>query len=781
MGLELKCLKQPNLLCIKEDFTLKFTFKILLSFLLAFLAIGDVFSVQPVESPQATSVGPRFRSLGYNVVSVSGDVTGVFTNPAALSNIEYMQISAGNQSHLGYFEYNMFNVAYPYKSFVFSLSYASNMLNNIPLTRKVDGTIYNIGSFNSGWKLIHFGFSDDYYLDFFLDKFSYGISAKLLQQELSVKRRSIGVDVGVLGSKYFDDYFGINEIVFGVSVLNAFATPLPSWSPINSTAAGDEVDVAREIFFSTSYHFDKYNLVLHQGISGFLAEDYPVLDKVSFGADYALLQNLNLRGSVVRYMESSVQEFNLGLGFLLDGIAFSNQFYMMRLDYNYTIPYFPFENEARHAFGISLLGQNRSVVPQLASAKKKMVTNKKKTSIKGKSEKNAVVYLYKNDVKIREITASVRGEFEFKDIDLNSGNNRFYVRAQKRNQDLSLPSKEKHIDYDAVAPEIAMAYSVTKDKKFIIATVTSSEPLSKIEATLNNQALKWHKVKDREYKIKFLFPETFSSSTFVPEEQLLFTLAAKDYAGNETAPYSHEFVLSLIGPQDRSLISNHSFMVSGSISDIIANLYIQGEPVAIDAKGHFAHTISSGYGKQLVKLNAITHSGVTLNYYIRVLTFKRFEDLTAGFPEKRHVELLATMGFLNGDPDKNFRPDKLVTRRELVRLVVKLLKLERPFRIKEDPFFDVKKDDKDAGYILAGVEEGIMFAFPDGNFKPDQVLTVSEAFEILVNNDILDTDDVSVDRAPCTRLDLAQMMKSINQYNERVEYLLNWDKGFKLN
>ena len=131
--------------------------------------------------------------------------------------------------------------------------------------------------------------------------------------------------------------------------------------------------------------------------------------------------------------------------------------------------------------------------------------------------------------------------------------------------------------------------------------------------------------------------------------------------------------------------------------------------------------------------------------------------------------------------NKNFRPKKQVTRRELMRLVVKLLKLERPSRIKENPFYDVKSDDKDAGYILAGVEEGIMFAFPDGTFKPDKVLTVAEAFEILVNNDILDTDDVNVDRSPCTRLDLAQMMKSINQYNERVEYLLNWDKGFKLN
>ena len=112
--------------------------------------------------------------------------------------------------------------------------------------------------------------------------------------------------------------------------------------------------------------------------------------------------------------------------------------------------------------------------------------------------------------------------------------------------------------------------------------------------------------------------------------------------------------------------------------------------------------------------------------------------------------------------------------------MVKTLKLKVPSRVKEDPFFDVKRSDRDAPYILAGVEEGIMFAFPDGTFKPDQALTVAEAFDILVNNDILDTDELNVDKSPCTRLALAEMMKEINQYNERVEYLLNWDKGFTL-
>lgn len=760
---------------------------------LSLLPVTDLFAQtvsidqQAVESPQATSVGARFRSLGFNTVSISGDVTGVLTNPASISNIEYMQVSLGNQSHLGYFEYNSVNVAYPFKGFVFSLSYASNMLNGIDQVRKVGGsgvgtgTLYSVGSYNSGWTLVHLGMSDDYYIDFFLDKFSYGVSLKMLQQELGTRRRSFGLDLGMIGSKYFDDYFGLSEIVFGVSVLNAFATPFRAWTPVNSTTSGNEVEVARELFLSTSYHFSKYNLILHQGISGFLAEDYPVLDKVSLGVEYSMIRNLSLRGSVVRQMESSVQEFNLGLGFLLDSVAFSSNFYTMRLDYNYTIPYFPFEDDARHAFGISLLGLNRSVVPVLASAKKVTITNKEKAVIKGKSEKDALVYLYKDDVKIREGKADVRGQFQFKDVDLTNGKNRFYVKAKRANQKLSQPSKEKHIYYDFTAPKLSVSYEVTENKKYIMATVVTNEPIAKIDAKVGDEVLKWAKVNDTEYKLKFMFPEEYASSTFVPEKQLKFTLMAKDFAGNESEPYEHEFVISLIGPQDRSLISNHSFMVSGSISDLIETLHIQDEPVAIDAKGYFAHTVSSGYGKQLVKLKATTNTGVELNYYIRALTFKRFKDLTAGFPEKRHVELLATMGFIDGDPDGSFRPEKVVTRRELMRLVVKIMKLERPVRVKEDPFFDVKKNDRDASYILAGVDEGIMFAFPDGTFRPDQPLTVAEAYEILVNNDILDSDQVNVDKSPCTRLDLAQMMKEINQYNERVEYLLSWDRGFKLN
>ena len=187
---------------------IKWIFLLLLS-----ISLSPLVAYISVESPQATSVGSRFRSLGYNIVSIPGDVSGVLSNPAALTDIEYMQISFGNQSHLGHFEYNLFNIAYPYKSFVFSLSYASNMLNSIPLTTERDNTIYPVSYYNSGWKLFHFGFTDDYYIDFFVDKFSYGVGLKLLQQELVSKRRSGGLDLGLMGSKYIDNFFGLNEIV----------------------------------------------------------------------------------------------------------------------------------------------------------------------------------------------------------------------------------------------------------------------------------------------------------------------------------------------------------------------------------------------------------------------------------------------------------------------------------------------------------------------------------------------------------------------------------------
>ena len=117
--------------------------------------------VQPVESPQATLVGTRVKSLGGNIVSLYRDVNSVFLNPAALSSIEFLQIGLNTQTALGYFENNAFHIAYPYWGFVWGLSYGQNMLNGIPTTEIIpsagtQGTIYPIGSYSSGWRILSF-------------------------------------------------------------------------------------------------------------------------------------------------------------------------------------------------------------------------------------------------------------------------------------------------------------------------------------------------------------------------------------------------------------------------------------------------------------------------------------------------------------------------------------------------------------------------------------------------------------------------------------------------
>ena len=224
------------------------------------------------------------------------------------------------------------------------------------------------------------------------------------------------------------------------------------------------------------------------------------------------------------------------------------------------------------------------------------------------NQKKAIVFLYKNDVRIREVESDLRGRFIFENIDLDAGKNRFYVKAQYRNQSLSLSSKLKIIDFDNIAPQLNVNYSVTNDKRFIIATVKTNESLSRLNASFGESSLSYSKISDTEYRLKFPFPEDYSSSTFVPEDQILFSLQAIDRAGNESKPFSDSFVLNILGPKDRTLISNHSFMINGSISKIIESLMIQDEKVSIDSLGNFSHTLATGYGKQLIKLNAKTFS-----------------------------------------------------------------------------------------------------------------------------------------------------------------------------
>ena len=287
------------------------------------------------------------------------------------------------------------------------------------------------------------------------------------------------------------------------------------WSPVSDQNQGSAVGVAREFLVSTSFYIPAYKLTLFSGLSGFIAEDYSLMDKVSLGVEYKLSRLFDVRGSVVRHMDSSVQEFNLGLGLFLDKLSFSQTPYNMRIDYNFTIPYFPFEKDITHSLGISILGKVRSISPVITTPKNSIKTKDTFVTIEGRSEPSSKVYLFKNNIRVAETKSNGRGDFEFKKVSFKSGRHSFYVKSQVPNESLSNASNTIIVLLDTDKPKLDFKMDVSKDGQFIFVDVFSNEPLSKVQGKLDKQTFFIYKSERYSFMYRIPFPNQFRTDSLL--------------------------------------------------------------------------------------------------------------------------------------------------------------------------------------------------------------------------------------------------------------------------
>lgn len=80
--------------------------------------------------------------------------------------------------------------------------------------------------------------------------------------------------------------------------------------------------------------------------------------------------------------------------------------------------------------------------------------------------------------------------------------------------------------------------------------------------------------------------------------------------------------------------------------------------------------------------------------------------------------------YFYGYPDGTFRPQGMITRSEAAALIVRLAKLDQSNKVKPD--FKDTGDGWNNGAINAVVEKGLMLADKNGNFRPDQAITRGE-------------------------------------------------------
>jgi prenyltransferase beta subunit len=113
-------------------------------------------------------------------------------------------------------------------------------------------------------------------------------------------------------------------------------------------------------------------------------------------------------------------------------------------------------------------------------------------------------------------------------------------------------------------------------------------------------------------------------------------------------------------------------------------------------------------------------------------TEKVFKDLSKSHWAYQSIQGLVNEGVLGGYPDGTFRPDNLVTRAEFVKFLVGGLAMEEKDSTSSLAFSDVSDKHWARGYILTAVEAGFVMGSPDGTFAPGKGVTGAELAAILV-------------------------------------------------
>jgi uncharacterized protein YkwD len=102
-------------------------------------------------------------------------------------------------------------------------------------------------------------------------------------------------------------------------------------------------------------------------------------------------------------------------------------------------------------------------------------------------------------------------------------------------------------------------------------------------------------------------------------------------------------------------------------------------------------------------------------------------------PENRYstaVDYLSSAGIVNGYPDGTFRPEKTVNRAEFLKLVLESAGITNDITVSSG-FRDIDESAWYAGYVRKALKEGWVQGYPDKTFRPENGITKAEGLKMI--------------------------------------------------
>jgi hypothetical protein len=172
-------------------------------------------------------------------------------------------------------------------------------------------------------------------------------------------------------------------------------------------------------------------------------------------------------------------------------------------------------------------------------------------------------------------------------------------------------------------------------------------------------------------------------------------------------------------------------------SEPLEKVYFNGKE--IEARGSIEAVEPLQEGRNVVQLIGFTKPEQAAPSVIdtaeaRVLRIRPFTDTPLSHWAIEPISLTVVLGLVSGYPNNTFKPEKGITRAELVTLLVKSIGLQTEILDAygtAEAFKDVKKKDWAAKYVAYGSSIKYVTGYADGAFKPNKVLNRAEGVAIL--------------------------------------------------
>ncbi|OGM11050.1 hypothetical protein A2Z22_03605, partial [Candidatus Woesebacteria bacterium RBG_16_34_12] len=138
---------------------------------------------------------------------------------------------------------------------------------------------------------------------------------------------------------------------------------------------------------------------------------------------------------------------------------------------------------------------------------------------------------------------------------------------------------------------------------------------------------------------------------------------------------------------------------------------------------YFITTTAAEYAPNITSIN-VTEGINIKNILLEECRNDFFTDINCGYWGYAYIKYLYDHGVTTGYPDGTFRPENQITRAETATFVVRAMNLTYTGEIPNFP--DVQTSHWAYLYIMAAKEAGIISGYPDGTFKPDNLVTRAE-------------------------------------------------------